>query len=135
MRWRPTAPHGCAAHAALALTLSALAPTLATGARAVQGEKVEYSLRLVPLGGYVAFPDDDPEGKAAFPPDDPDLLKNRSIAERALVISAGVLANAAFAMAILTTQARPARRARARAGRGSCGRLLRACMRAPDRWD
>jgi len=134
VRWRPAAPHGRAAHAALALTLSALAPTLATGARAVQGEKVEYSLRLVPLGGYVAFPDDDPEGKAAFPPDDPDLLKNRSIAERALVISAGVLANAAFAMAILTTQARPARRARARAqaaapAGGCCGH---ACARRTD---
>jgi len=91
---------------------------------------VEYSLRLVPLGGYVAFPDDDPEGKSAFPPDDPDLLKNRSIAERALVISAGVLANCVFAMAILTTQARPARRGRAGTGCGSCERLLRACMRA-----
>lgn len=28
-----------------------------------QREGVEYSLRLVPLGGYVAFPDDDPESK------------------------------------------------------------------------
>ncbi len=27
----------------------------------MQRGEVEYSLRLVPLGGYVAFPDDDPE--------------------------------------------------------------------------
>ncbi|KAK9821093.1 hypothetical protein WJX81_001563 [Elliptochloris bilobata] len=69
-----------------------------------QGERVEYSLRAIPLGGYVAFPDDDPEAAEAFPADDPDLLKNRSIPERALVISAGVLANCLFALAILTTQ-------------------------------
>lgn len=25
--------------------------------------EIEYSLRLIPLGGYVAFPDDDPESK------------------------------------------------------------------------
>lgn len=28
---------------------------------AMQGKEVEYSLRLLPLGGFVAFPDDDPE--------------------------------------------------------------------------
>ena len=67
---------------------------------------MEYSLRAIPLGGYVAFPDDDPKTAEKFPPDDPDLLKNRSIPERALVISAGVLANCIFALAILTTQAR-----------------------------
>ena len=67
-----------------------------------QGKEVEYSLRAIPLGGYVAFPDDDPESK--FAPDDPDLLRNRSIPERALVISAGVLANIAFAYSLLVTQ-------------------------------
>ncbi|CAL8463938.1 g3473 [Coccomyxa elongata] len=67
-----------------------------------QGKEVEYSLRAIPLGGYVAFPDDDPESK--FDPEDPDLLKNRSIAERALVISAGVIANVIFAFSILFTQ-------------------------------
>ena len=66
---------------------------------------MEYSLRAIPLGGYVAFPDDDPESK--FPPDDPDLLKNRSIPQRALVISAGVLANIVFAYSLLFTQASP----------------------------
>ena len=51
----------------------------------------------------MAFPDDDPESK--FPADDPDLLKNRSIPQRALVISAGVLANIIFAYSLLFTQA------------------------------
>ncbi len=51
----------------------------------------------------MAFPDDDPESK--FPPDDPNLLKNRSIPQRALVISAGVVANVIFAYSLLFTQA------------------------------
>ena len=67
---------------------------------------MEYSLRAIPLGGYVAFPDDDPDSK--FEPDDPNLLRNRSIPERALVISAGVIANIIFAYSLLLTQVRPA---------------------------
>ena len=55
------------------------------------GDGVEYSLRAIPLGGYVAFPDDDPETDVA--PDDPDLLKNRPLLERAAVLSAGDAAN------------------------------------------
>lgn len=67
-----------------------------------QGKTVEYTLRAIPLGGFVAFPDDDPESE--FSPDDPDLLKNRPILDRAFVISAGVLANAIFAYTVLFTQ-------------------------------
>lgn len=67
-----------------------------------KGKEVEYSIRAIPLGGYVAFPDDDPN--SSYAPDDPDLLKNRSIAERALVISAGVIANFIFAYCVLFTQ-------------------------------
>ncbi|MEW5306624.1 MAG: hypothetical protein WDW36_009078 [Sanguina aurantia] len=67
-----------------------------------QGKVVEYSLRAIPLGGYVAFPDDDPS--TAYAPDDPDLLKNRSIGERAVVISAGVVANFIFAYVVLFVQ-------------------------------
>lgn len=70
----------------------------------MQGKDVEYSLRAIPLGGYVAFPDDDPESK--FEADDPDLLKNRSILQRAIVISAGVIANVIFAFSLLLTQVR-----------------------------
>lgn len=69
---------------------------------------VEYSLRAIPLGGYVAFPDDDPRGLAApgsaYAPDDPDLLQNRSVPQRLLVISAGVIANVVFALAVLFAQ-------------------------------
>lgn len=64
--------------------------------------EVEYSFRAVPLGGYVAFPDDDPA--SPYPADDPDLLRNRSIPSRAAVISAGVIANILFAYASLLIQ-------------------------------
>ncbi|CAI5515649.1 unnamed protein product [Closterium sp. Naga37s-1] len=65
---------------------------------------VEYALRAFPLGGFVGFPDDDPSEEAVYPPDDPDLLKNRPPADRAFVISAGVIANIVFAYALLFTQ-------------------------------
>jgi hypothetical protein len=70
----------------------------------LQGPKdgVEYSLRAFPLGGYVAFPDDDPDSD--IDPEDPNLLRNRPIKDRAIVISAGVIANVVFANAILFTQ-------------------------------
>lgn len=67
-----------------------------------QGAEVEYSLRAFPLGGFVAFPDDDPDSK--FEEDDPDLLRNRPLLDRAIVISAGVAANFVFAYTILFTQ-------------------------------
>lgn len=67
-----------------------------------QGEQTEYSIRAIPLGGFVGFPDDDPESNIAA--DDPNLLQNRPIADRAIVISAGVIANLIFAYAILVTQ-------------------------------
>lgn len=64
---------------------------------------VEYSLRALPLGGFVAFPDDDPD--SPFPKDDPDLLTNRKIGDRIKVVTAGVLANVALAFAICVIQA------------------------------
>ncbi|KAK9814195.1 hypothetical protein WJX72_002001 [[Myrmecia] bisecta] len=70
-----------------------------------QGPEVEYSLRAIPFGGYVGFPDDDPANpESKYPKDDPDLLSNRPIKDRALVISAGVIANIIFAFSILLTQ-------------------------------
>uniref|UniRef100_A0A1D1XD10 Putative zinc metalloprotease slr1821 n=1 Tax=Anthurium amnicola TaxID=1678845 RepID=A0A1D1XD10_9ARAE len=68
----------------------------------VNAGNVEYSLRAFPLGGFVGFPDDDPDSD--IPPDDADLLKNRPILDRVLVISAGVVANALFAYLIIFTQ-------------------------------
>ena len=75
-----------------------------------RGGEVEYQVGLVPLGGFVAFPDDDPD--CPWPADDPDLLRNRSIAQRAAIAIAGVLANCVCAQAVLTVQrggARPRR--------------------------
>ncbi|KAL5209756.1 hypothetical protein ABZP36_005379 [Zizania latifolia] len=57
---------------------------------------VEYTLRSIPLGGYVGFPDDDPE--SGFALDDPDLLFHRPVLDRPLVVSAGVVANLVFAL-------------------------------------
>ncbi|MEM7553114.1 MAG: RIP metalloprotease RseP [Cyanobacteria bacterium P01_A01_bin.84] len=68
-----------------------------------QGSKTEYAIRAFPLGGFVGFPDDDPD--CDIPRNDPDLLSNRPILDRAIVISAGVIANLIFAYFLLTTQA------------------------------
>jgi membrane-associated protease RseP (regulator of RpoE activity) len=67
-----------------------------------QGEQTEYALRALPLGGFVGFPDDDPDSDIA--PDDPNLLRNRPILDRAIVISAGVIANLIFAYFLLVVQ-------------------------------
>lgn len=67
-----------------------------------QGPETEYALRAIPLGGFVGFPDDDPESE--IPPQDPDLLKNRPILDRAIVISAGVIANLVFAYLVFVVQ-------------------------------
>ncbi|MBE9130269.1 MULTISPECIES: RIP metalloprotease RseP [unclassified Coleofasciculus] len=67
-----------------------------------QGSETEYAIRALPLGGFVGFPDDDPDSD--IPPDDPDLLRNRPILDRAIVISAGVIANLIFAYFLLVVQ-------------------------------
>ncbi|KAJ8749326.1 hypothetical protein K2173_018810 [Erythroxylum novogranatense] len=63
---------------------------------------VEYSIRAFPLGGFVAFPDNDPESD--IPVDDENLLKNRPILDRVIVVSAGVVANLIFAFVIIFFQ-------------------------------
>lgn len=70
----------------------------------MQRKEVEYAIRAIPLGGFVAFPDDDPKLAEKYPKDDPNLLKNRPIKDRALVISAGIIANCIFAYSILLAQ-------------------------------
>ncbi|MDJ0729527.1 MAG: RIP metalloprotease RseP [Crocosphaera sp.] len=67
-----------------------------------KGKETEYTLCAIPLGGFVGFPDDDPESHIA--PDDPNLLRNRPIFDRAIVISAGVIANLIFAYFLLVGQ-------------------------------
>lgn len=67
-----------------------------------QGPETEYALRGIPLGGFVGFPDDDPDSK--IPANDPDLLGNRPVLDRAIVISAGVIANLVFAYLLFVVQ-------------------------------
>lgn len=67
-----------------------------------QGRQTEYAVRAIPLGGFVGFPDDDPDSE--IPPNDPDLLRNRPILDRAIVISAGVIANLIFAYLVFVAQ-------------------------------
>ncbi|RMZ52433.1 hypothetical protein APUTEX25_000012, partial [Auxenochlorella protothecoides] len=69
----------------------------------VQRGEVEYALRALPLGGYVGFPDDDPN--STIPKDDPDLLRNRPVADRVRVVIAGVVFNVLLAASICTAQA------------------------------
>src|SRR5689334_5556279 len=67
-----------------------------------QGAQTEYAVRAFPLGGFVGFPDDDPD--TDIPPNDPNLMRNRPILDRAIVISAGVIANLIFAYMLLVAQ-------------------------------
>ena len=64
---------------------------------------VTYSLRAFPLGGFVSFPDDDDDLDISR--DDPDLLSNRPISQRLIVISAGIIANLLIAWIVLFGQA------------------------------
>ncbi|MBM5800370.1 MAG: RIP metalloprotease RseP [Cyanobacteria bacterium K_DeepCast_35m_m2_023] len=63
---------------------------------------VQFALRAIPLGGFVSFPDDDDD--SPIPANDPDLLRNRPLPQRALVIAAGVLANLLLAWLVLLGQ-------------------------------
>ncbi len=67
-----------------------------------QGKETEYALRAFPLGGFVGFPDDDPDSE--IPPNHPNLLRNRPVLDRAIVISAGVIANLLFAYFVFVAQ-------------------------------
>ena len=66
------------------------------------GKETEYALRAIPIIGYVAFPDDDPDSKYSF--DDPNLFRNRPLIDRAIVTSGGVIANLVFAYLLLVGQ-------------------------------
>ena len=59
---------------------------------------ITYSFRAFPLGGFVSFPDEELNN---IDPKDPNLLKNRPISQRIIVISAGVFANLILAYTIL----------------------------------
>jgi len=68
-----------------------------------QGSQTEYAIRAFPLGGFVGFPGEDDE-EMDISADDPNLLQNRPLIDRAIVISAGVIANLIFAYFLLVTQ-------------------------------
>jgi RIP metalloprotease RseP len=53
---------------------------------------VEYCVHAALFGGYVSFPDDDPENP--LPPDSPERFENKSIGQRFAVMVAGVTVNA-----------------------------------------
>jgi len=61
-------------------------------------KNITYSLRAFPLGGFVSFPDEEINN---IDPEDPNLLKNRPVIQRVIVISAGVFANLILAYIIL----------------------------------
>ena len=67
-----------------------------------QRRGVTYAIRLLPLGGFVSFPDDEDDNP--IPADDPDLMRNRPIPQRALVVAAGVMANLLLALVVLFGQ-------------------------------
>ncbi len=61
-------------------------------------KNITYSLRAFPLGGFVSFPDEEINN---IDPNDPNLLKNRPVIQKVIVISAGVFANLILAYTIL----------------------------------
>ena len=61
-------------------------------------KNITYSFRAFPLGGFVSFPDEEQNNIDAK---DPNLLKNRPIFQKVIVISAGVFANLLLAYTIL----------------------------------
>lgn len=60
---------------------------------------ITYCIHAFLLGGYVGFPDDDPESKV--PLDDPNRISNRPAWQKLAVISAGVISNIIFAYLIV----------------------------------
>ena len=63
---------------------------------------ITYAIRALPLGGFVSFPDEETNKEED---NDPNLLKNRPIYQRVLVVSAGVIANLFLAWIVLIGQA------------------------------
>jgi len=64
-----------------------------------KNSETQFTLRALPLGGFVAFPEAvevDEETGEERKLDDPNLLQNRPLLDRAIVISAGVIANLFF---------------------------------------
>ena len=84
-----------------------------------QRRGVTYALRLLPLGGFVAFPDDDEE--STIPADDPDLLRNRPIPQQALVVAGGGVGQPGLGTGGAVRSGSVCRRSRRAGSRGSGG--------------
>ncbi len=83
-----------AAARALGIRVSQFSIGFGPAVWSVQGRDVEYAVRAIPLGGYVGFPEDPDQ------PDDPDLLPNRPVPQRMVVMVAGVAANLVLALVL-----------------------------------
>lgn len=59
----------------------------------------EILIHALLLGGYVSFPDDDPENP--MPKDSPERFQNKPIWKRTIVVSAGVVANVLCAIVLV----------------------------------
>lgn len=70
-------------------------PTLYRG----KAGDVEILVHALLLGGYVSFPDDEKE--CDLPKDSPERFNNKPIWQRAVVVSAGVIANVICAIALV----------------------------------
>jgi len=71
-----------------------------------ENSETEFSLRLIPLGGFVSFPEETVKDESTGETQrlsDPNLLSNRPVGQRAIVVSAGVVANIFFAWISLFT--------------------------------
>ena len=60
---------------------------------------VEVLVHAFLLGGYISFPDD--EKDCDLPEDSPERLANKPVGQRAIVVSAGVIANVICALALV----------------------------------
>ena len=60
---------------------------------------VEVLIHAFLLGGYVSFPDDEKDSE--LPPDSDERLLNRPVWQRAIVVSAGVIANVICAILLV----------------------------------
>lgn len=64
---------------------------------------ITYCIHAFLMGGYVGFPDDNPESE--IPKDDPDRISNRPAWQKIIVISAGVTANVIIAYLLVMSVA------------------------------
>jgi regulator of sigma E protease len=60
---------------------------------------IKWCLHLLPLGGYVSFPDDDESSEV--PPDSPQRFENQPLLNQAAIAMAGITVNALIAVVLM----------------------------------